>query len=276
MAKLNKELGHFGLVVIGAHAQQGTSEEIQAKARSRGVNFTVVSSASVKDGQDFRGIPHCMVFDHTGQCIFRGAPDGAEGAARKAVGKALVDDLGKSSFSKAVTPLVDGLKKGQAPEAVLRKAVPLQRSPDATAASEANQLVASLTRGGHKQIEEAAALKSDDPYAAYVKLQPVPSAFKGTPVETKANALLAELKRNKAVSAEIQAQPSLDKIKKWDSLLGPQAAKADPKGPEFKRAFGTSLKQMQTTLQQMKRSWPESKATQEALDIGDKYGIVVR
>jgi hypothetical protein len=276
VAKLNSELSHFGLVVIGAHAQKGTTEEIQAKARSRGVNFAVVASASVKDGQDFNGIPHCMVFDHTGQCVYRGSPNGAEAAARKVVGKALVDGLGKPSLSKTLTPLVDGLKKGQSPEAILKKAVPLQRSGDATAAAEAKQLVATLTKAGQKQVEEAEALKKEDAYAAYVKVQPVPAAFKGTPVEARANALLAELRRTKVVAAEIQAQPSLEKVKKWDSLLSPQAAKVDPKGQAFQRAFGSTLKQMQTTLQQMKRSWPDSKATQEALEIGDKYGVVLR
>jgi hypothetical protein len=276
VAKLNKELSHFGLVVIGAHVQKGTNEEIQAKARSRGVSFAVVSSASVKDGHDFKGIPHAMVFDHTGRCVFRGSPDGAEAAARKAVGQALTADLGKTQFSKPVTPLVDALKKGLAPEAVLKKAVPVQRSPDAAAASEAKQLVATLTKAGQKQIEEAEALKEEDPYAAYLKVQPVPAAFRGTPVETKANALLAELKRNKVVAAELQAQPGLDKVKRWDAVLGPQAAKADPKGPVFQRAYGPTLRQMQTTLNQMKRSWPDAKATAEALEIGEKYGVVPR
>jgi hypothetical protein len=276
VVKLNKELSHFGLVVIGAHAQKGTTEEIQATARSRGINFAVVSSASVKDGQDFNGIPHCMVFDQTGKCVYRGSPDGAEAAARKAVGKALVDDLGKTSFSRTITPLVDGLKKGQPPESILKKAVPLQRGGDTTAVAEAKQLVATLTKAGQKQIEEAEALKKEDPYAAYVKVQPVATALKGTPVETKANALLAELRKTKAVAAEISAQPSLDKVKKWDAQLSPQAAKADPKGVQFQRAFSSVLRQMQTTLQQMKRSWPDAKATQEALEIGDKYGVVPR
>jgi hypothetical protein len=262
-------------VVIAAHVQKGTVEEIQAKARSRGVNFTVVSSASVKNGHDFNGIPHCMVFDHGGQCVYRGSPEGAEAAVRSAVGKALAADLGKSTFTRPLAPLVESLKKGQAPKSVLQKAVPLQRSSDVTTATEAKQMVGILSKAGQKLLDDADGLKKDDPYAAYLKVQPVPAAFKGTPVETRANSLLSELRRNKVVSAELQAHPSLDKLKKWDAALNVSAAKVDPKGPEFQRTFRSTLRQMQTTLQQMKRSWPKAKATREAIEIGDKYGILL-
>jgi hypothetical protein len=275
VSQLHGDLNSFGLVVIGAHTQKGTTEEIQATARSRGVTFTVVSSASVKDGQDFNGIPHCMVFDHAGQCIYRGSPEGAEASARKAVGIALVEDVGKSTFSKPLMPLVESLKKGQSPKTILQKVLPLQRSPDANAASEAKQLVTSLSKTGQKQIEAAEVIKKEDPYAAYVSLQKVPLTFKGTPVETKANAVLAELRRNKVVAVELQAHASFDKIKKWDTALSAAAGKVDPKGPEFQRAFRSTLKQMQTTLQQMKRSWPDSKATREAIEIGEKYAVMV-
>ena len=276
MAQLDDELGHFGLVVIGAHAQQGSAEEIRAKARSRGVHFAVVSSASVKDGQDFNGIPHCMLFDHNGKCLYRGSPGGAETSLRAAVGKALVDDLGKTAFTKALTPLVEALKKGQSPKAVLQKAIPLQRSPDGQAASEAKQLVTALTRRGQEELDRAESLKNEDPVEAYFELQRLPTLFKGTPVETRTNSLLAELKRNKAVTAELQARPTLEKVKKWDTMLSARAGTADPKGAEFQRAFGPTLKQMQTTLQQMKKSWPEAKATQEATAIGDKYRLALR
>jgi hypothetical protein len=264
------------LVVIGAHAQKGTTAEIQATARSRGVNFAVVASASVKDGGDINGIPHCMLFDHTGKCLYRGSPGGAEAPLRAAVGKALVEDLGQFPSSKAVGPLAEALKKGQSPKVILQKAMPLQRSADPKAATEAKQLIVTLTRAGQKQIEEAESLKDEDPVTAYFNLQRVPVIFKGTAVETKANALLAELKRNKAVAAELQAQPSLDKVKKLDTQLSARAGTLDPKAPEFQRVFSAALKQMQGTLQQMKKSWPEAKATQEAITIGDKYGVTLR
>src|SRR4029077_3150828 len=62
IAKLNDELGGMGLIVIGAHAQGGTAEKVKAVALSRGANFTILANANVKDGTDFNGIPHTMVF----------------------------------------------------------------------------------------------------------------------------------------------------------------------------------------------------------------------
>jgi hypothetical protein len=276
VGQLNDELSPFGLVVVGAHAQKGTRAEIQAKARSRGVNFAIVESASVKDGNDFNGIPHCLLFDHTGKCVYRGSPSSAEAPLRSAVGKALAEDLGPSTETKTVTPLVEALKKGQSPKLVLQKAIPMQKSADPRVAAEAKQVIVSLTRTGQKQVEDADVLKKEDPVAAYFQLQRVPIVFKGTAVETKANALLAELRRTRAVTAELQARPSLDKIKKLDSALSTRTGTLDPKGADFQRAFGPALKQMQGTLQQMKKSWPEARATQEAIEIGDKYGVALR
>jgi hypothetical protein len=37
------------------------------------------------DADDIEGIPHCMVFDHTGECVFRGHPMEAHDAVEAAV-----------------------------------------------------------------------------------------------------------------------------------------------------------------------------------------------
>lgn len=276
LARWNQELSDFGLVTIGAHAQKGTSEEIQVKARSLGVNFAVVASASVREGNDFSGIPHTMLFDHTGKCLYRGSPGSVEGLLRAAVGKAIVEGTEKVTFTKAMAPLVEALKKGQSPRLVLQKVIPLQKSPDAATADEAKLLTRQLTKGGQRQVEEAESLMKSDVLTAYDQLQRLPLVFKGTAVETKANALLAELKKDKGVMAEVKARPSLDKVKKLDAQLSARAAAVDPKGADFQKAFAPVLKQLQTTLQQMKSSWPEAKATQEAVAIGEKYGIRLR
>src|SRR5262249_40904359 len=131
-------------------------------------------------------------------------------------------------------------------------------------------------KGGQRQVEEAETLMKSDVLTAYDQLQRLPLVFKGTAVETKANALLAELKKDKGGMPEVKARPSPDKVKKLDAQLSARAAAVDPKGADFQKAFAPVLKQLQTTLQQMKSSWPEAKATQEAVAIGEKYGIRLR
>jgi hypothetical protein len=275
LVRWHEELGDFGLVLVAPHVQRATPEEVKAKAQSLGVHFAVVGSAAVPNGNDIKGIPHCMLFDHTGKCLYRGAPSGLDAKVRSAVGAALVEATGKSSFTKAVTPLVESLKKGQAPAGVLQKAVALQKSNDAATAEEAKLLVGKLSEGGQKQLDEASSVRKDDPLAAYDQLRHLAGTFKGTPVGSQAADMLNELKNDKAVAAELKARPSLESVKKLDAQLGAQAEskKLDPKGADFQKAFAGPLKQMRTTLQQMQKSWPEAKATQEAAGIADKYAV---
>src|SRR5690348_11929795 len=47
LARLYGELGPAGLVVIGAHVQRGTPEEVRATAEALGVAFAVTESARV-------------------------------------------------------------------------------------------------------------------------------------------------------------------------------------------------------------------------------------
>lgn len=276
LVRWNDELSEFGLVILGAHCQNATAEEVQAKAQSKGVNFAVLEGASVKDANDVSGIPHSMLFDHTGKCIYRGTPTGAEAALKSAVGKALVEGLEKAPASKSITPLTDALKKGQSPTLVLQKLIPLQKASDAGAADEAKTLVSKLTEAAQKRVDESEALMKDDPFGAYIKLEKVPLTFKGTPVAVKATALLTELRKDKVVAAELKAKPALDMVKKLDVQLGSLAGKVDPKDPLFQRLGAAPLKQLKTALQTMKKSWPDAKYTQEAMGIGEKYGVTVR
>ena len=46
---------------------------------------------------------------------------------------------------------------------------------------------------------------------------------------------------------------------------------ADPAKPEFRKANGVQLKQLETKLNQMKKSWPDAKATDEAAKLAEKF-----
>lgn len=274
LVRWNYELSDFGLLIIGSHRQQASADTVKAKAQSLGVNFPMVQSGSVK-GEKGGGIPHCYLFDHTGKCIFDGHPSDVESKLRVAVGKALADiSSEKTSFSKSITPLLDSLKKGQSPMPILQKAIPMQKSTDTATAEDAKLLVARLTDAGQKAVEAAEASIMDDPVAAYNKLQKVPTTFKGTPVAAKATELLTGLRKDKAVQTELKARPTLDAVKKIDAQLSPYSGKLDPAA--FKKIHGATLKKLTSTLQTMVKSYPDTPATQEALNIGEKYGVTVR
>jgi hypothetical protein len=275
LVRWNYELSDFGLLIIGSHCQQASTETVKAKAQSLGVNFPVVQFANVKGAKGGGGIPHCYLFDHTGKCIFDGHPSEAESKLKLAVGKSLADiSPEKTSFSKGITPLLDSLKKGLAPMPILQKAIPMQKSTDTATAEEAKLLVARLTDAGQKSVAAAEESMKDDPVGAYNKLQKVPTTFKGTPVAAKATELLTELRKDKAVQTELKARPTLEAVKKIDAQLSPLSGKLD--NATFKKLNAPTLKKLTATLQTMVKSYPDAPATQEALNIGEKYGVTVR
>ena len=272
IAKLNDDLGGAGLIVIGAHAQTGTPEKVKAVALSHGANFTIVANGRVKDGNDFNGIPHTMVFDHTGKCVYRGHPNDAYAKVKVAVGQALAAKV-EGPPTKAMTPLVEGLKKGTAPSVALQKALALSKTGDKDSVEQAKQLVSAMTATAEKQLEFVTALKADDPVLALPRLSKLSADFKGTPPGAKAGEMLAELKKDKNVMAELRCRPVLDKIKIVDDSLLAALKDADPKAPEFQKAQAGVLKQMQTAIRDMKKKYPDAKATASAIEIGEKYGL---
>jgi hypothetical protein len=220
-------------------------------------------------------IPLCLLFDNTGKCIFRGKPDEVEKQLRSAVGKVLVEGLEGQPKSKAVAPLAASLKNGLSPASVLQRAIPLLKSKDSAAAEEAKQLVEKLCFSGQEQFAEAEKLKDADPFQAYLAVERLPLQYRGTPLGARADKLIAELKSDKAVLAEIKARPSLATVKNIDATLtkSAQLAKVELTDPKFLKANKTSIQNLQRTVLAMKKAWPESKSTEEALAIAEKYGV---
>jgi hypothetical protein len=277
LVKWNEELSEYGLVVMGSHVQQGSKAQIQAKAASLGITFNITTQTRVQDGNDFSGLPHCMLFDHTGKCVYRGLPAGAEKEMRTTLGKAFADGIDKPG--KAIAPHLEALARGQSPAPVLQKVVPLLKSSNADTAEQARKLVENITAGARKKIDKAEAMKEDDPASAYVLIDRVPVVFKGTPVAARANELITALKKDKAVQAELKARTSLESVQKLDGLLSRAADKAsieDLKDARFLKANAAGIDQLKRTLLQMHKSYPEAKATQQALVIGEKYGVTVK
>ena len=262
----------FGLVIVGAHVQSATHDEVRVKARSCGMNFPVVDSAIVQDGADTVVIPHCILFSQTGKCLYRGLPGAVEAPLRKAVGAALAERIGMSISGKTAVSLLDSLRGGQSPALVLKKAVQLQKYSTSETAAQVNLVIARMGEEAERRL--TGDLAGEDPVLAYEQLLGMSAKFKGTPAGTKIDKRLADLKSNSAVQAELRARPFLDGIKKLDDVLSAKAARGlDPQGAEFQKAFRAPLQQMRQSLQKLRSSWPHAKATSDAEVIAEKYGM---
>lgn len=271
------ELSDFGLVTAAANWSIAEPGAIVAAARARDLPFSVLLPTFAEKAKiERKDLPLCYLFDHTGACIYRGSGFDVESELRSAVGRALVAATEQESFSKYIAPHVEALEKGKSPTAVLQKLVPLLKSPGAETAAEAKLLVQQITAFGEKRLEDAEARMRNEPVEAFLQLERLPTVFKSTALAAKADKLLTQLKKDKAVAVELKARPSLDQIKKLDTNLSGRPGAFDPTLPKFQQANQALLTQMRTVLLQMTKSWPSTRATQEAARIAEKYGISAR
>ncbi|MFM9060019.1 MAG: peroxiredoxin family protein [Planctomycetaceae bacterium] len=220
----HKQLGPQGLLVIGAHAQGGKVADVRKTVAELDVTFPIVANATVSNGMDFRGIPHCMVFDHTGACVYRGSPTEADEIVAKAVQAAPGAVLGGRSLVKLAA--VGQMLKNEAQwGAVIRKLQPLVASKDEEMSAEAGFVLERLEARGREMLEQARGLAASDPFAAAALAQRCGTAFKGGDLGKDATALIAEWKKDRAFQAAFKAGQQLAKL---EALQG---AAANVRGP---------------------------------------------
>jgi hypothetical protein len=269
------ELREYGLATIGVHLTGTKPHQVAETARSRGVTFAITEApwtpqTPIKDAKDF---PLCLVFNHEGTCVFRGSPFEAETPARVAVGKALVAATAKEHFEPMLAPLVESLQKGKPLATILPRLTSLTRFLNPKVSEEAKLLVEKVTAVGQKKLEEAEPLLKEQPVEAFLKLERLPTLYPDTPVATKASTLLARLRQTKEVAIELQARPTLNLVKRLDTELRSRPGAFDPTSAQFRQKNLLALRQLQFNLQKMQKSWPMTKAAEEAFRIGQRYGV---
>ena len=204
LEELHRGLGPQGLVVIGAHAQDGTPDEIRAAAVDRGATFAIVEQATVDGGMDFDGIPHCMLFDHTGKCVYRGSPFEVRDAA-VAVVKAAPGAVLQGRTLEKLTAFNELVRNERQFGVALKKAKGLTASKNADMAAEAEFVVERLETRGKEMLDEADTRKANDPLAAVETLQRCALAFKGSEIGIDADKRLKEWKKDAEFRAAVKA-----------------------------------------------------------------------
>jgi thiol-disulfide isomerase/thioredoxin len=212
LAKLNTELAPQGFVLIGAHCQEAPDAEVTKLAKSLGANFSITKQTQIRGGDDFSGIPHCVLFDHTGKCVYRGSPFQAEPAIRKAMTAAPPPVLGEHTITK-LTALVNLLKKEANIGKALADAKLRVSSPDKKIAEEATFIVEKIHAWGTNRLEAAKAAKDTDPVLAVSLATKVTTHLKGSEPAKAATEYLDELKKNKDFQVELKAAQALVAIK---------------------------------------------------------------
>ncbi len=177
----------------------------------------------------------------------------------------------EQEISPAMATIVQDLKKGKLPALVMPRLVSLQNSAADTGA-DAKALLGSLTATGQKKLDLADSMAADEPVEAFLLVEKVPTAYKGTPLARQATELIGKLKKTKPVTMELAARPALDVVRKIEQQLSLNLeGVGNPKKDEFQKANAALLKQLKDRLAMMKKTWPDAHATKTAVAIGDKF-----
>jgi thiol-disulfide isomerase/thioredoxin len=269
LEELHKTLGPHGLVVIGAHAQGGTAEELKGKVAQLNVTFTILERASVEGGMDFQGIPHCMLFDHTGKCVYRGSPFSAQEAVVAAVKAAPGAVLEGRTLARL--PELNALLRDERNfVTALKKARGLTSSTDAEMAEEAAFVVEKLTAYGRRMLDEGISAKDADPARAADLVQRCSVVFKGSDLGTEAAKLNGEWKKDKQFQAAVKAGQQLVKLEHMRAYVRDQLG-VDADGevtPEMAAKIPAVLKgQIRSLAQGIGKSCPGSPLADKASAI---------
>ena len=273
LEELHKTLAPQGLVVIGAHAQGGTAEELKSRVARLNVSFTILDGAEVEGGADFDGIPHCMLFDHTGKCVYRGSPFDAQAAVIAAVQAAPGAILEGRTLVKL--PELNLLLRDEGQFAVaLKKARGSNKHKDAETAAEAAFVVEKLEARGRALLDEAASAKESDPVRAAELVQRCAMIFKGTEFGTEAAKLNGEWKKDKPFQAAVRAGQQLVKLERMRAAVIEQLGgqPTDPLTRDMAAAIPTALKgQVRSLAQGIERTVPGSTLAKKAAAIAAEF-----
>lgn len=277
LEEAHKELAPQGLVVIGAHAQGGPAATVRKTVADLGVTFTIVEQATVQGGQDFNGIPHCMLFDHTGRCVYRGSPFRAHDAILAAVKAAPSSILAGRTLEK-LAAFNEALRNEAAFGPALRKAASLTGSQDAATAEEAKFVVEKLEAHGRRMLEDGTAMKETNPLGAADLVHRCSVAFKGSDVGTEAAEMLRTWRKDKAFQTAVKATQQLAKLQ----VLRANVLKAfgdEPDGeitPQMVKAVPAAMKrQMAEVVRGIQKTAPGSETAATAGKLAAEFDLDV-
>lgn len=275
--KLHDELAPFGLLAIASCAFVKEGEDLAAAAAERGQGFPVVDRVYVKDKADgqYRTQPggHALVFDHTGKCVFRGSAYDADKAVRAAVGRKLLAEAAGDAPPAAFKGVAEAFAAGADPVAAYARVAPLTNSSDDATKAAAKKLAEAILAPGRKALADAQGSVKTDPVAAFVAAESVAARYKNTPLAEKAQSLATSLRVDKAVAVELKARSVLAQFQKVEAYLRGQNGSFDPTDSRFRAKHQQPLAQLQGHLDQLRKQYPNCRATAEAEKVGREFGL---
>ncbi len=228
--KLQKQYGARGLHIFAFEAQNHTADQIKAKIAEKGGKTYPVSAGGGENYRGAGGIPVAWLAGVDGTVIWQGNPaaetEKVDALIEQEIQKVRFPGLGKTSFDKAVHKAVSAYMKkdlGDAQSLATKVAEKSSSSPEAKA--DAQLVLEKVAEAVKKNWALVETHKANKNYlGAFQILNWFASAMKKTEGK-KAKAIIKELKKDKTVKKEIDAEIKLQKL--LHKLAGkPDAMKA--------------------------------------------------
>lgn len=219
-----KELAADGFELVAMEVQGHGAGELQSFINERNLTFPIACGGSVT-GVEVKGIPHVVVFDHTGALVYNGKLGGAKQVVKDAIAispTCIVGALDQYKHcGKEAKQILSGKKLGET-LASLRAMCEGDQASAADAAAEAGRLVNGLDRYGKVMLERAAKLcDSESVVVAAASYKDIAADFKGDTLGEQAQARYDEITgadnwktENQAWKMYMQLQATYEKYEK--------------------------------------------------------------
>lgn len=252
------------LVVIANQCQE-TGQTLAVWKECKGTDKPVVIDHGNLPGSNVTGIPHCFLFDHTGKLVFDGGPG----------------QISTEMIRKLVDATPGPLVKGGPYKACAREALALRNATQSIAGtiatlrtraekgegearSEATTLLAGIQEYAAAQRARIDGARTADPLQAAQVLQKMTTLLRGDELGKPFDALLKELQQDKTFRAEIAAAEMLAQIQVAATRVGLDQGKVLP-------AKRNEAQQVASSLEQLLRKYPETRAGKEAEKLMGKW-----
>ncbi|MFH1227550.1 MAG: hypothetical protein V1701_06560 [Planctomycetota bacterium] len=263
-----KKYSPNGFILLGFHsAKKETKEEVIAFCKAAKMTFPVYEGGNVA-GVAVTGVPHFILFDHTGKMIYSGNMGEVDGKLADAMKNAPDPLIGAGPFKKLsalAKKIVDRKELGKIMTTLKTKHL---NSEDADEKAEAENLVEHLNRYGNKLLKKAGEKKATEPTNCYNLYQQAATLFKGDEIGNNAEQIVKELKADKEFQDNIKADKELASIQAEIETFKPcskcYAFNKNCEPCQKKNASFESVKQRTAGLL---KKYPNSPAAGKAKDL---------
>lgn len=227
LVQLQTKYGAQGLHIFTFESQNSSEDKIKALMLPQNVNYPVATSGG-NAYQTGGGIPHAWVIGVDGKIIWEGNPrNGMDKVVEEELKKVKYPGLGKAEVAKEAVKVAVQYTKGQytAARKEAKKLAENEKSSD-EAKADAQFIAERVTKLAASKLEEAKAAEAAKDYAKALAIYDwIAKNFKGDEEGTAAEAKVKELKADKDVKREMDAQVAFNKI--IDSVKKPGTTAVD-------------------------------------------------